>query len=100
MKKVCDAYAVTGFRRDRLSDPERAGTAVCHFALRRTRSRLVVRTLLTSGCLTGAGHALVAGSRPEPGRLAARARAPSHPDPHLLAGRIVARPESITRGQG
>lgn len=58
------AYAftgVTGFWRDRLSDPEYAETAAYHFALRRTQSRLVVRTLLTSGRLTAAGRALVGG---------------------------------------
>ncbi|MFF5156521.1 HEXXH motif domain-containing protein [Streptomyces sp. NPDC000348] len=58
------AYAFTGvagFWRDRLSDPEHAETAAYHFALRRTQSRLVVRTLLTSGRLTGTGHALVTG---------------------------------------
>ncbi|GGX15069.1 HEXXH motif domain-containing protein [Streptomyces malachitofuscus] len=58
------AYAFTGvagFWRDRLSDPEHAETAAYHFALRRTQSRLVVRTLLTSGRLTGAGRALVGG---------------------------------------
>lgn len=56
------AYAFTGvagFWRDRLAEPEHAGTAAYHFALRRTQSRLVVRTLLTSGRLTPAGHALV-----------------------------------------
>ncbi|MGC0374151.1 HEXXH motif domain-containing protein [Streptomyces sp. SAI-229] len=58
------AYAFTGvagFWRDRLSDPEHAETAAYHFALRRTQSRLVVRTLLTSGRLTETGHALVTG---------------------------------------
>ncbi|MGW0142088.1 aKG-HExxH-type peptide beta-hydroxylase [Streptomyces calvus] len=58
------AYAFTGvagFWRDRLSDPEHAGTAAYHFALRRTQSRLVVRTLLTSGRLTAPGRALVGG---------------------------------------
>lgn len=58
------AYAftgVTGFWRDHLADPEHAETAAYHFALRRTQSRLVVRTLLTSGRLTPAGHGLVAG---------------------------------------
>ena len=55
------AYAFTGvagFWRDRLSDPEHGETAAYHFALRRTQSRLVVRTLLTSGRLTEAGQAL------------------------------------------
>ncbi|WP_107486089.1 HEXXH motif-containing putative peptide modification protein, partial [Streptomyces sp. 13-12-16] len=58
------AYAFTGvagFWRDRMTDPEHAGTAAYHFALRRTQSRLAVRTLLTSGRLTGTGHALVTG---------------------------------------
>ncbi|TQL19536.1 HEXXH motif domain-containing protein [Streptomyces sp. SLBN-134] len=58
------AYAFTGvagFWRDRLSDPEHGETAAYHFALRRTQSRLVVRTLLTSGRLTEAGQALVGG---------------------------------------
>ncbi|MEV8596915.1 HEXXH motif domain-containing protein [Streptomyces sp. NPDC052012] len=58
------AYAFTGvagFWRDRLAEPEHAETAAYHFALRRTQSRLVVRTLLTSGRLTPAGHALVSG---------------------------------------
>ncbi|MFD7766817.1 HEXXH motif domain-containing protein [Streptomyces sp. NPDC059787] len=58
------AYAFTGvagFWRDRLSDPEHADTAAYHFALRRTQSRLAVRTLLTSGRLTETGHALVTG---------------------------------------
>ncbi|GHH92072.1 HEXXH motif domain-containing protein [Streptomyces capillispiralis] len=58
------AYAFTGvagFWRDRLSDPEHRGTAAYHFALRRTQSRLVVRTLLTSGRLTADGHGLVGG---------------------------------------
>ncbi|GGV71207.1 HEXXH motif domain-containing protein [Streptomyces griseoloalbus] len=58
------AYAFTGvagFWRDRLDHPEHGLTASYHFALRRTQSRLVVRTLLTSGRLTGAGHSLVSG---------------------------------------
>lgn len=58
------AYAFTGvagFWRDRLSDPEHGRTAAYHFALRRTQSRLVVRTLLTSGRLTADGHGLVSG---------------------------------------
>ncbi|MFE9171209.1 HEXXH motif-containing putative peptide modification protein [Streptomyces kebangsaanensis] len=61
------AYAFTGvagFWRDRLNaarDPGQAETAGYHFALRRTQSRLVVRTLLTSGRLTAQGHALVSG---------------------------------------
>ncbi|WP_431994218.1 aKG-HExxH-type peptide beta-hydroxylase [Streptomyces griseoflavus] len=58
------AYAFTGvagFWRDRLSEPAHAETAAYHFALRRTQSRLVVRTLLTSGFLTDTGHALVTG---------------------------------------
>ncbi|MFI9599347.1 aKG-HExxH-type peptide beta-hydroxylase [Streptomyces sp. NPDC052043] len=61
------AYAFTGvagFWRDRLNaaqHPGQAGTAGYHFALRRTQSRMVVRTLLTSGRLTAQGHALVSG---------------------------------------
>ncbi|CAL9612690.1 hypothetical protein SUDANB176_05661 [Streptomyces sp. enrichment culture] len=58
------AYAFTGvagFWRDRLAAPEHAETAAYHFALRRTQSRLVVRTLLTSGRLTAVGHGLVTG---------------------------------------
>ncbi|MDT0395141.1 HEXXH motif domain-containing protein [Streptomyces edwardsiae] len=58
------AYAFTGvagFWRDRMTDPEHAEAAAYHFALRRTQSRLVVRTLLTGGRLTETGHALVTG---------------------------------------
>ncbi|MFC7988372.1 HEXXH motif domain-containing protein [Streptomyces pilosus] len=58
------AYAFTGvagFWRDRMSEPEHAGTAAYHFALRRTQSRLVVRTLLNSGRLSRTGQALVSG---------------------------------------
>ncbi|MER5795284.1 HEXXH motif domain-containing protein [Streptomyces sp. NPDC001980] len=61
------AYAFTGvagFWRDRLSSAPDAGaaeTAGYHFALRRLQSRLVVRTLLTSGRLTLQGRALVTG---------------------------------------
>ncbi|MFI6930805.1 HEXXH motif domain-containing protein [Streptomyces sp. NPDC050287] len=58
------AYAFTGvagFWRDRLSEPEHAETAAYHFALRRVQSRLVVRTLQTSGRLTAQGRALAAG---------------------------------------
>ncbi|MFJ5262053.1 HEXXH motif domain-containing protein [Streptomyces sp. NPDC088387] len=53
--------AVAGFWRDRMSDPVHADTAAYHFALRRLQSRLVVRTLLTSGRLTAPGHRLVTG---------------------------------------
>lgn len=58
------AYAFTGvagFWRDLLSGPEHAETAAYHFALRRVQSRLVVRTLWTSGRLTAQGRALAAG---------------------------------------
>ena len=61
------AYAFTGvagFWRDRLAaapDTGAAERAGYHFALRRTQSRLVVRTLLTSGRLTAPGRALVSG---------------------------------------
>ncbi|MET9385895.1 HEXXH motif domain-containing protein [Streptomyces sp. NPDC002928] len=61
------AYAFTGvagFWRDRLAGAPDAGaveTAGYHFALRRAQSRLVVRTLLTSGRLTPPGRALVTG---------------------------------------
>ncbi|MFD8259585.1 HEXXH motif domain-containing protein [Streptomyces griseoluteus] len=58
------AYAFTGvagFWRDLTADPEHAGTAAYHFALRRLQCRLVVRTLLASGRLTASGHALVTG---------------------------------------
>nr|WP_251692611.1 HEXXH motif domain-containing protein [Streptomyces sp. CHD11] len=86
------AYAFTGvagFWRDRLADPEYAGTAAYHFALRRTQSRLVVRTLLSSGRLTAAGRALVTGLArtldgwlrepvPEPARTRARTAAALH----------------------
>ncbi|WP_258039631.1 HEXXH motif-containing putative peptide modification protein, partial [Streptomyces sp. SM1] len=86
------AYAFTGvagFWRDRLADPAHAGTAAYHFALRRTQSRLVVRTLLTSGRLTEAGHALVTGLArtldawlrepvPAPARARARTAAALH----------------------
>ncbi|MET8828518.1 HEXXH motif-containing putative peptide modification protein [Streptomyces sp. NPDC004610] len=62
--------AVAGFWRDRTADPdhpdhpddpEHADRAAYYFALRRLQSRLVVRTLLTSGRLTAAGHRLVSG---------------------------------------
>ncbi|MGM1075418.1 aKG-HExxH-type peptide beta-hydroxylase [Streptomyces sp. H28] len=79
------AYAFTGvagFWRDRLAHPEHGPVAAYHFALRRTQTRLVVRTLLTSGRLTEAGHGLVSGLARtldgwlrEPVDAAARARA-------------------------
>ncbi|MGC5563631.1 HEXXH motif domain-containing protein [Streptomyces sp. FR-108] len=58
---------VSGFWRDRMADaqdaedPEEAGTAAYHFALRRTQTRLVVRTLQTSGRLTAPGRVIVSG---------------------------------------
>ncbi|GGM09826.1 HEXXH motif domain-containing protein [Streptomyces fumigatiscleroticus] len=58
------AYAFTGvagFWRDRMAEPAHADVAAYHFALRRLQSRLVVRTLLSSGRLTTAGRRLVAG---------------------------------------
>ncbi|MFH8470000.1 aKG-HExxH-type peptide beta-hydroxylase [Streptomyces sp. NPDC017991] len=61
------AYAFTGvagFWRDRLAEARRseaADVAGYHFALRRTQSRLVVRTLLTSGRLTVQGRACAVG---------------------------------------
>lgn len=61
------AYAFTGvagFWRDRLAeapDGRAADEAGYHFALRRLQSRLVVRTLRTSGRLTVPGRALVTG---------------------------------------
>ncbi|MET9832070.1 HEXXH motif-containing putative peptide modification protein [Streptomyces sp. NPDC006385] len=58
------AYAFTGvagFWRDRMAEPEHAGAAAYHFALRRAQARLVVRTLLTSGRLTAPGRRLVTG---------------------------------------
>ncbi|MFI9154132.1 HEXXH motif domain-containing protein [Streptomyces sp. NPDC053367] len=61
------AYAFTGvagFWRDRLAEAPDAPTAEeagYHFALRRLQSRLVVRTLLTSGRLTVHGRAVVRG---------------------------------------
>ncbi|MFF4058932.1 HEXXH motif-containing putative peptide modification protein [Streptomyces sp. NPDC001668] len=61
------AYAFTGvagFWRHRLAeapDSRAADEAGYHFALRRLQSRLVARTLLTSGRLTPQGHALVTG---------------------------------------
>ncbi|MEU7059785.1 HEXXH motif domain-containing protein [Streptomyces sp. NPDC046197] len=84
------AYAFTGvagFWSDRLADAQderTADTAGYHFALRRTQSRLVVRTLLTSGRLTAQGRALVSGlagtldgwlRRPVPPAALSRARA-------------------------
>ncbi|MEU3839684.1 HEXXH motif domain-containing protein [Streptomyces sp. NPDC028635] len=84
------AYAFTGvagFWRDRLAgardDDRAADTAAYHFALRRLQSRLVVRTLLTSGRLTVQGRALVTGlaatldgwlREPVPAAALARAR--------------------------
>jgi HEXXH motif-containing protein len=59
------AYAFTGvagFWRDRLAAGEHGEEeAGYHFALRRLQSRLVVRSLLTSGRLTAQGRALVSG---------------------------------------
>ncbi|MFE9605948.1 HEXXH motif domain-containing protein [Streptomyces hokutonensis] len=61
------AYAFTGvagFWRDRMAEtrrPETVEVAGYHFALRRTQSRLAVRTLLASGRLTVQGHGFVAG---------------------------------------
>ncbi|MET8244235.1 HEXXH motif domain-containing protein [Streptomyces sp. NPDC005202] len=58
------AYAFTGvagFWRDRMADPQCADIAAYYFALRRTQTRLVVRTLLTSGRLTAPGRRLVTG---------------------------------------
>lgn len=82
------AYAFTGvagFWRDRMAEarqPEAAEVAGYHFALRRTQSRLVVRTLLVSGRLTVQGRALVTGLARtldgwlrEPVPVATRARA-------------------------
>ncbi|MFD6287261.1 HEXXH motif domain-containing protein [Streptomyces sp. NPDC060205] len=83
------AYAFTGvagFWRDRLAEarrPEEAEVAGYHFALRRTQSRLVVRTLLTSGRPTVQGRAFAAGlartldgwlREPVPATALARAR--------------------------
>ncbi|MEU9331793.1 HEXXH motif-containing putative peptide modification protein [Streptomyces sp. NPDC048290] len=53
--------AVAGFWRDRMADPAHADGAAYYFALRRLQSRLVARTLLTSGGLTAQGHRLVSG---------------------------------------
>ncbi|MFJ6656850.1 HEXXH motif domain-containing protein [Streptomyces sp. NPDC091377] len=53
--------AVAGFWRDRMTDPVHADRGAYHFALRRLQCRLAVRTLLTSGRLTPAGHRLVSG---------------------------------------
>ncbi|WP_043678232.1 HEXXH motif domain-containing protein [Streptomyces xylophagus] len=61
------AYAFTGvagFWRDRMAEarrPETVEVAGYHFALRRTQSRLAVRTLLVSGRLTVQGRAFVGG---------------------------------------
>ncbi|MFB7115444.1 HEXXH motif domain-containing protein [Streptomyces sp. NPDC056291] len=58
------AYAFTGvagFWRDRMAEPRHADVAAYHFALRRTQTRLVVRTLLTSGRLSASGRRLVTG---------------------------------------
>ncbi|MFF0200025.1 HEXXH motif domain-containing protein [Streptomyces sp. NPDC005017] len=80
------AYAFTGvagFWRDRLAGKEPGEEAGYHFALRRLQSRLVVRTLLTSGRLTAEGRALVSGlartldgwlREPVPAEALARAR--------------------------
>ncbi|CAL9586058.1 HEXXH motif domain-containing protein [Streptomyces sp. enrichment culture] len=80
------AYAFTGvagFWRDRLAAGGHGEEAGYHFALRRLQSRLVVRSLLTSGRLTAQGRALVAGlartldgwlREPVPGAALARAR--------------------------
>ncbi|MET9735677.1 HEXXH motif domain-containing protein [Streptomyces sp. NPDC006458] len=80
------AYAFTGvagFWRDRLAGKEPCEQAGYHFALRRLQSRLVVRTLLTSGRLTAQGTAVVSGlartldgwlREPVPEAAAARAR--------------------------
>ncbi|MFL1899822.1 aKG-HExxH-type peptide beta-hydroxylase [Streptomyces tauricus] len=83
------AYAFTGvagFWRDRLAEarrPEAADLAGYHFALRRTQSRLVVRTLLTSGRLTVQGRVFTTGlartldgwlREPVPATALARAR--------------------------
>lgn len=51
--------AVAGFWRDRMAERAHADIAAYHFALRRTQTRLVVRTLLTSGRLTSPGRHLV-----------------------------------------
>ncbi|MGY1581423.1 HEXXH motif domain-containing protein [Streptomyces sp. MN13] len=53
--------AVAGYWRDRMAEPHHADVAGYHFALRRLQSRLVVRTLLTSGRLTAPGRRLVTG---------------------------------------
>ncbi|HLL34142.1 MAG TPA: HEXXH motif-containing putative peptide modification protein [Streptomyces sp.] len=53
--------AVAGFWRDRMAEPDHADRAAYHFALRRLQSRLVVRTLLSSGRLTAPGRRLVTG---------------------------------------
>ncbi|MEV0552246.1 HEXXH motif domain-containing protein [Streptomyces sp. NPDC050597] len=58
------AYAftgVTGFWRDRMSEPQHAHVAAYYFALRRVQTRLVVRTLLTSERLTAPGRRLLDG---------------------------------------
>ncbi|WP_151480320.1 HEXXH motif domain-containing protein [Streptomyces albicerus] len=52
---------VAGFWRDRLTEAEHTEAAAYHFALRRTQTRLVVRTLQTSGRLTAPGRRIVAG---------------------------------------
>ncbi|MEU6030729.1 HEXXH motif domain-containing protein [Streptomyces tauricus] len=76
---------VSGFWRDRMADAEheeQAAVAAYHFALRRTQTRLVVRTLQLSGRLTAPGRRIVTGLARtldgwlrEPVDPAARARA-------------------------
>ncbi|MFJ2257244.1 HEXXH motif domain-containing protein [Streptomyces sp. NPDC087844] len=76
---------VSGFWRDRMADAEheeQAAVAAYNFALRRTQTRLVVRTLQLSGRLTAPGRGIVTGLARtldgwlrEPVDPAARARA-------------------------
>lgn len=70
--------AVAGFWRDRMTERRHADLASYHFALRRMQTRLVVRTLLTSGRLTAAGRHLVDGLA---GTLDAWLREPVAPEP-------------------